>query len=451
MSPVNRHVASSVTALALCLAAPWSASACSCFGPKSDEPCASYQGAAAVFVGTVTGLAEEKGDDSWPHQVVHFKVAEGFVGIRQDTLDVRTGMGSSDCGYSFAVGESYFVYAGSEKGELWTGGCRVVKPLAEAHSDLAYASQVARGGAPARLFGRVISSARGGLRDRLEQTGIAHLQVVAEGPAGQRLETETDAEGLFSFAGPLTGTYTVRAALPDRFPGIAPRQVTIPADDCRGVVLESSGLASLAGQVVDVTGRRGSDLEIELLPMDSGESVEGEMSRTSFTGSYSFPHLPPGSYILVVNPTEPSDVLGEAPYPKTFFPRGGSASQATRIVLRPSEERVLPDFVIPPRAATRTVTGVVHWPDGRPAAGVEVTLFYKSWGRDDKTDEEGRFKLNAYEGFTYELTARADITQDTIAQSEPQEVSIGGEGLSLDLVLTRKVTGVVRVPLSTPR
>jgi hypothetical protein len=44
-----------------------------------------------------------------------------------------------------------------------------------------------------------------------------------------------------------------------------------------------------------------------------------------------------------------------------------------------------------------------------------------------------------------------DITQDTVAQSEPQEVSIGGEGLSLDLVLTRKVTGVVRVPSSTPR
>jgi hypothetical protein len=48
--------------------------------------------------------------------------------------------------------------------------------------------------------------------------------------------------------------------------------------------------------------------------------------------------------------------------------------------------------------ATRAVTGVVRWPDGRPATGVEVTLFFKDWGWGDKADEEGQFKLNAYEG-----------------------------------------------------
>lgn len=441
MRPVGRLF--STFALVLFLT-PWPASACSCLGPRSDEPCAAYQAAEVVFAGKVTGISEEKGNDSWPHKVVHFEILEGFVGITRGTVDVRTGMSSSDCGYPFAAGQSYFVYAGREEnGELWAGGCLIVKTLAEAHTDLAYARQVSRGGPPARLFGRVVRSARDSLQDRLEQTGIANVQVTAEGPAGQPLTAVTDAEGFFSFAGSREETYTVRAAVPDRFPGIAPQQVTVPAGDCRGVVLESNGLASLAGRVVDTVGQPASDVEIQLLPADGADSLKGEGSRTSFGGSYSWKHLPPGSYILVVNPTEPSDLLMDAPYPKRFFPRGGSAAEAERIVLQPAEDRTLPDFVIPPRAATRIVTGVVRWPDGRPAAGVEVALFFKHLGRGDKTDEEGRFKLNAYEGYTYELRAMVEVTQGTVAEAEPQNVSIGGEDPSFDLVLTRKVEGVV--------
>src|SRR5262249_11500978 len=143
------------------------------------------------------------------------------------------------------------VYAGQEGGKLWVNVCGATKSLAQAHKDLAYARQVARGGDPARLFGRVIRSARDGFQNRLEQTGIANVKVTAEGPAGRRLAAVTDAEGFFSFAGSREGTYTVRAAVPDRFPGIAAQQVTVPSDDCKGLVLESNDLASLAGRVVD--------------------------------------------------------------------------------------------------------------------------------------------------------------------------------------------------------
>src|SRR3954447_14202255 len=104
----------STAALALCLAAPWPASACSCLGPRSDEPCAAYQAAPVVFAGKVASISEEKGSGPWPHRVVHFEAVEGFVGITRDTVDVRTGMGGGDCGYGFVSGESYFVYAHNE-------------------------------------------------------------------------------------------------------------------------------------------------------------------------------------------------------------------------------------------------------------------------------------------------------------------------------------------------
>jgi len=436
--------------LALCLAAPWPAAACSCLGPRSEEPCAAYQAAPVVFAGRVTGISEEKGSGSWRHRVVHFEGVEGFVGVTRGSVDVRTGMGGGDCGYGFVSGESYFVYAyneGEGAGALWVSDCGATKRLAKAHTDLAYARQVSRGGDRALLFGRVISSARGGLRDRLEQTGIANVKVTAEGPAGQHLAAVTDAEGFFAFAGSREGGYTVRAAVPDRFPGIAPQEVTVPAGDCKGLVLESNALASLTGRVIGAGGEPAYDLEIKLVPAggadaaDAAASMAGEESRTSSGGMYSWEHVPPGSYILVVSPTEPSDLLGEAPYPKTFFPRGGSAAEAERIVLRPAEGRTLPDFVVQPRA-TRAVTGVVRWPDGRPAAEVEVTLFFNHLGRGDTTDDEGRFKLNAYEGYTYELTAMVAVTQDTAALAEPQNVGIGAEDLDIDLVLTRKVERV---------
>ncbi|HEY2738790.1 MAG TPA: carboxypeptidase-like regulatory domain-containing protein [Thermoanaerobaculia bacterium] len=395
----------------------------------------------------MASISEEKGSGRWPHRVVHFEAVEGFVGVTRGTVDVRTGMGGGDCGYGFVAGESYFVYAGwAKEGELWVSDCGATKSLAKAHTDLAYARQVSRGGDGALLFGRVIGSARGGLQDRLEQTGIANVKVTAEGPASQHLAAVTDAEGFFSFAGSHEGTYTVRAAVPDRFPGIAPWEVTVPAGDCKGLVLESNALASLTGRVMGAGGNPTYGLEIKLIPADAAASMAEEESRTSSGGRYSWEHLPPGSYILVVSPTEPSDLLGDAPYPKTFFPRGGSVAEAERIVLRPAEGRTLPDFVVQPRA-TRAVTGVVRWPDGRPAAGVEVTLFFNHLGRGDTTDDEGRFKLNAYEGYTYELTAMLAVTQDTAALAEPQNVGIGAEDLDIDLVLTRKVERVVASPM----
>src|SRR6185369_7679974 len=439
----------STAAFALFLAAPWPAFACSCMGPRSDEPCAAYQASPVVFTGKVASLSEEKGSGRWSHRVGHFEAVEGFVGVTSGTVDVRTGMGGGDCGYGFVSGESYFVYAyrgGEGAGALWVSVCGATKSVAKAHTDLAYARQVSRGADRALLFGRVISSARSGLQDPLEQTGIANVKVTAEGQAGQHLTAVTDAEGFFSFAGSREGVYTVRAAVPDRFPGIAPQEVTVPAGDCKGLLLESNALASLAGRVVEAGSNPTYGLEIKLIPADAtdgADSKAGEESHTSFDGTYSWEHLPPGSYILVVNPTEPSYLPKEEDlYPKAFFPRGGSAAEAERIVLRPAENRTLPDFVILP-VARRAVTGVVRWPDGRPAAGVEVTLFFKHFGWGDTTDEEGRFKLNAYEGYTYELTAMVVVTKDTVAQAEPQNVSIGAENLDIDLVLTKKVEAVI--------
>ncbi|HEX3525695.1 MAG TPA: carboxypeptidase regulatory-like domain-containing protein [Thermoanaerobaculia bacterium] len=436
MRSLGRGLASTVSALALFLFLPWTASACSCsFGPGADQPCAAYQEADAVFAGKVTGSSIVRGKP--PHRVVHFAVLEGFAGATGTTIEINTGLGNGDCGYEFETGRSYFVYAWHiENRALWTGLCSATKKLAEAQSDLAFAGQVVHDGDRTRLYGRVVRSVRDDLQERLEQSGLGGVTVTAEGPAHQQLTTVTDSNGGFSFAGRFEGDFTVRAAAPEGLPAIAPRQVTVPAGRCSGVELESSGLASLAGRVVGREGRPVSGVQITLLPLRDAEPRDGEEIRTSDDGRYLFDHVPPGSYVLAVNPKGTADAL-KPPYPKTFFPRAGSSKEAERIVLRPEEARELPDFAIPPPAAARTITGVVRWPDGRPAAGIQVVLRADRLSSNhvslgDKTDAKGRFKLTGYEGYTYTLTA---MTKDASAQAEPAEVAVGGKDLHFELVL----------------
>jgi len=426
-----------VAALALCLSMPGAGFACSCvFALGNSQPCVAFQEADAVFVGKVTGSSVvTKGKPRWAHRVVHFAVLEGFAGVKGKTIDIGTGLGDGDCGYEFATGKSYFVYAWriKEGTLLWTTICGATKSLAVAQTDLTFARQVVHGGDRTRLYGRVVRSSRADLGEPLRQDGIGSVTVTAEGPAHQQLTVVTDGEGLFSIAGSLEGDYTVRAAAPGGFPGIAPQRVTIPAGQCNGVVLESSGLATLAGRAVDLQDRPIPSLWIELVSMRDRELLDGEGVYTSADGRYLFEHIPPGSYVLAVNPKGKTEAL-KAPYPKTFFPRAGSPTEAEPIILRAQEVRDLPDFEIAPPAAARTVTGIVRWPAGRPAAGIHVVLRAGLCGLADETDVAGRFKLTGYEGYTYTLTAMT-LAKGPSAQAKPEKVVVGGEDLELDLVL----------------
>jgi len=435
-----------VIALALCLSLPGVGSACSCeIALGNSQPCAAFQEADAVFAGKVTGSSiVTKGKPRWAHRVVHFAVLEGFAGVKGKTIDIGTGLGNGDCGYEFATGKSYFVYAWriKEGTLLWTTICGATKSLAVAQADLAFARQVVHGGDRTRLYGRVVRSSRADLGESLRQDGIGSVTVTAEGPAHQQFTAVTDGGGLFSIAGTLEGDYTVRAAAPDGFPEIAPQRVTIPAGQCDGVELESSDLASLAGRVVDLQGRPIPSLGIELVSLRGLELLEADEVRTSGDGCYRFEHVPAGSYVLAVNPKGKTEPL-KAPYPRTFFPQAGSPKEAERIVLRPQESRELADFAIAPPAAARTITGVIRWPDGRPAAGIHVALSAGLCGLADETDKAGRFKLTGYEGYTYTLTAVTPTkVKGPSVQAKPESVAVGGDDLELDLVLDQPLSPV---------
>jgi hypothetical protein len=105
-------------------------SACTCV--IAISPCVAAERTQAIFVGQVLEITPvkppPKGETppTMPFfsRRVSFKVTESLQGGVDDTIEVYTGSGGGDCGFGFARGKSYLVYAHRETtGQLATGIC----------------------------------------------------------------------------------------------------------------------------------------------------------------------------------------------------------------------------------------------------------------------------------------------------------------------------------------
>lgn len=116
------------------------ADACSCAPPP--PPAAARDSADAVFEGRAAGSPAPKsaGPGLSPMAVsISFTVVRAFKGVDAGSkVTVTTSGSSSMCGYSFAPGETYLVYAWrDEGGVLGTGLCSRTRKISEAAEDLA--------------------------------------------------------------------------------------------------------------------------------------------------------------------------------------------------------------------------------------------------------------------------------------------------------------------------
>ena len=111
------------------------------------------KGVGAIFVGRVAS-AELKSawlkasvsdfvpamlDDIVPVMLVTFDVMHSYRGVEGQRVDVETGLGGGDCGFSFEVGREYLVFADrDESGRLSTGICSDTAPVEKSAANLAY-------------------------------------------------------------------------------------------------------------------------------------------------------------------------------------------------------------------------------------------------------------------------------------------------------------------------
>lgn len=120
------------------------ASACSCAPPR--PPFEALARADAVFSGEVVSMKEPRGwlSSSTDPITIEFKVSAVWKGDIHETVFIKTAWSSASCGYEFALGEQYLVYAREGRTSL----CSRTKSIHAAIEDFA-----ALGGPTAHLPG----------------------------------------------------------------------------------------------------------------------------------------------------------------------------------------------------------------------------------------------------------------------------------------------------------
>src|SRR4051794_37008575 len=129
------------------------ANACSCASPGA--PCATYWRVSAAFAGTVREIRpvpERPGI-----LAVRLDVDQRGRGVASDTVVVESApQNGFNCGYTFAVGQRYVVYAQTAPGgQLTTSMCSGNKLAAVAAVDLAFLREVTGPPRGVRVFGHV--------------------------------------------------------------------------------------------------------------------------------------------------------------------------------------------------------------------------------------------------------------------------------------------------------
>lgn len=113
-----------IFAVAVFLFAAETSYACSCFAsdaPLKTQVEGAYKDSAAVFTGKVLSVEPSPGEATYV--TVKFAVSKTWKGSKGKTISITTEKDSAMCGYNFAVGKQYVVYAHAGKMALSTSNC----------------------------------------------------------------------------------------------------------------------------------------------------------------------------------------------------------------------------------------------------------------------------------------------------------------------------------------
>ncbi len=187
----------------LALLFPRLASACQCIG---DVPlCQSFWQADAVFSGEVLSFENIDPKQVLSRRVARVRVDRVWRGQVQGTIEVTTGAGGGDCGYSFRRGSTYLVYAyKTQDGKLTTNICSPTKLLDKAAADLAYFKDAEKPSSGGRVYGLAHFETKGS--DLKRAKGVP-ITLTGE---SQTRTTVTKDDGTFEFTDLPVGEYAVR-------------------------------------------------------------------------------------------------------------------------------------------------------------------------------------------------------------------------------------------------
>jgi hypothetical protein len=442
------------------VALPTIALACSC--ASGGPPCQAAWNASVVFVGTVVELSHDTTQpDSRGNVRINgflgthaiFEVAEGFIGIQgpRKQVEVRTGMGGGDCGYTFQRGEKYVVYARENTdGTLVTSICSRTARQDRAQADLDYLRQLPKAGTLGYVYG---IAADGNAPARFDpalgvwqQSGIGGAAVTLTGP-GRQAPLVTGDDGEFRFDGLPPGEYRVSVAKDGYTLQYGSPPLDVHAGGC-GYAWERLVVDHrIAGKVAGANGLPAANIQVELVPRRPTQQNQLPFpvaeTRTAADGSYELRNLRPGEYYLGINLAHTASA--DMPYTRYFYPGAEDPAQAALVMVGENAGTVIHDFPIPAPLKQQRVEGFVYGPDLRPVEKVQIMIEDIRWPWQTSvvaaiTDATGHFEIRVFEGTAYRIHAvtMAQFTNQSLS-AEPFPLGPGADlSEPLRLVLTRK-------------
>jgi len=395
---------------------------CSCLPPK--PPCHEYSNASAVFAGLVTSISNNKGE-----YLVRFTVVRAYKGIDGEEVEVGTAGSSAACGYGFADGERYLVYAyrRSEGERLSTNLCTRTCALAWANDDLEYLDNLDKA-APgstihgiAKLYAMELGTMTGVVRP------MAGMTVAIEGE-DRRFEIVTDSEGQYSVGALRAGSYEIRAALPAHLRDTAEHKVNLVDRGCAEVELIIRPDGRVSGKIVDSEGLPAARKKVELISADPPkEHVHrfGLWAHADQEGHYEFELVPPGRYLLGIN-IDWAPSRGN-PYPPTYYPGVADSPEAQVVVMGEGTRMERFDIMLPPKLAERRIRGHVVRRDGSSVEGAKVVCeISPAYGKSAEsgygdTYIDGRFDVCGLDGLTYLIKGRFESLSTGQLEVKPSE------------------------------
>lgn len=428
-----------VITVALLLAAT-SALACSCaFGGAGV--CQAYWETPAVFSGRVVEIEDIGGGGSevaFLTKKVRFAVIDAYRGVSGETIEVRTGRGGGDCGYSFELNESYLVYAWKNGGNLSTGICSRTKRLSDAAEDLTYIRGLAEAKPGGSIFGSIKQYlVRKSTDEYRPNPPMPNVPVLIEGANG-RFETATGPEGDYRVDDIPAGKYTVSAKVP---PGYYDRgtknSVELFDKGCAGAWFVFEVDTSLSGRVTDQDGKPVKVL-VNLVPVDTinaKRQPDHYFRESDADGRYTFREVPDGKYYLGVRLS--NFTFLEFSYPRTFYPGTADIRRATVIEIHEGIALTNYDLQLPPELSKRTISGKVILPPGASMNNANICV---EEGEMCQANEEmrikpdGSFKFSVFNGVKYVIEAYAN-TPDGQRHAKPVAIPSTGNVKGLKIVI----------------
>ncbi len=397
--------------LALTLLSAAEAYACSCmFG--GGAVCQDYWQASSVFLGTVIDskvVTVKRGEYDTQQRVVRLSLDETFRGVEGAQVEVHTGLGGGDCGFSFKQSQQYLVYATDFEGKLYTGICSRTKEIAKAVADLEYMRGLKTAKTGGAVYGEVAAYKSNEKGERVTKPH-AGVKIIIDGP--EKKEIATDAKGAYRVEGLPAGEYTVKIAPPEGMTsGQTEQKASLANGGCAVVFFWLENDGRLSGRVLTAAGLPVNKAEIFLSAFDK-ERYRGhwDAAYSDEEGRYAFKRIPPGRYVLTIR--FDGMTSQNRPFPLMYYPGVSARADAKVITIGEGQAMADYDLQMPPLPLEFEVSGLVVWPNGKPASEVRVgylvageSVFY-----DAKLDGEGRFSFKAYQGLT--IAMRASIERE---------------------------------------